>query len=263
MTPSNPFHENWGVNFAEPAYTPRDFGLLQLSDADPIIAWMEENELQGGGSPVYDEHGYFMGTDDGGLQGEAIVMKRDDFVQGMKHEEALSLATYLDENDKDAEIRLYYHFRELSNRPDWDGFITIEEGIDWAKSHPNAASNPTPDNTLYVDANLLDLGFLTMQNSGLKAGQDYRYVNLYDYVNGKSLRSINTTYALGNTKIKLLDNNGTISFQGDIYDWDYHKNSPMRNFLIFLERKRTGLNDNHEFQVKIYGTTKINKKWPF
>ena len=263
MTPSNPFHENWDVNFAEPTYTPRDFGLLQLSDADPIIAWMEENELQGGGSPVYDEHGYFLGTDDGGLQGCVIVMRREDFVQGMKHEFALSLATDLDERDKDAESRLYFHYRNLCNRPDWDGFVTINEGVAWAKRHIDALSNPSPENTLYIDASLLDLGYLTIQNSGLEVGNDYTNVNLYNYVNRNSIKSINTTYALGNTSMKLLDNQGTIVFRGDEYNWDYHDGSPMRNILVFFERARTGVNDKHGFKVSIYGTAKINKRWPF
>ena len=63
--------------------------------------------------------------------------------------------------------------------------------------------------------------------------------------------------------IKLLDNNGTVGFRGDVYDWDYHDGSPMRNTLIFFERLRTGLNDDHGFNVSIYGTAKINQKWPF
>ena len=215
-------------------------------------------------SPVYDVNGYFLGTDDEGLQGEAVVMKREDFRQGMSHQDALSMATDLCENNREeAEIRMNRHYASLRNRPDWDGFVTIDEGIAWAKSHIGALENPTPDNTLYIDANLLDMGFLTVQNSGLKIGQDYTNVNLYDYVNKKSLRSIHTAYALGNTGIRLIDNEGTISFRGDTYDWDYHGNNPFRNTLIFFERARTGINERHGFKVSIYGTTRISKKWPF
>ena len=82
-------------------------------------------------SPIYDVNGYFLGTDDEGLQGEAIVMRREDFRQGMSHKKALSLATDLDENNKDAEIRLYSHFSQLGNRPDWDGYLTKSETDDW------------------------------------------------------------------------------------------------------------------------------------
>lgn len=41
-------------------------------------------------SPIYDEEGKLIGTDDEGLQGEAIIMNKSNFKQGMSHEEALS-----------------------------------------------------------------------------------------------------------------------------------------------------------------------------
>ena len=145
----NSFHENWGIGFAQRAYTPRDFGLTQLSDVDPIIAWMEENEMKGSGSPIYDEHGYFMGTDNGGLRGEAIVMRKEDFRQNMKHEDALALATDLDANDKDAEIRFYMRFSQLRNRPDWDGYLTLSEANEWYRDGSGES--------LFVDLSQIDL----------------------------------------------------------------------------------------------------------
>ena len=100
-------------------------------------------------SPIYDVNGYFLGTDDEGLQGEAIVMRREDFRQGMSHKKALSLATDLDENNKDAEIRLYSHFSQLGNRPDWDGYLTKSETDDWWL-HGNGEP-------LFVDMERIDL----------------------------------------------------------------------------------------------------------
>ena len=215
-------------------------------------------------NPIYDRLGYFLGTDDCGLQGDLIVMDRKNFKQNMSHDEALKNSTYFDMyHYSEAKTRCLEHFNSLKDRPDYDGFVTISEGIQWAKSHPNAMNHPTPDNTLYIDAAQLDLGFLTVENSGLKVGDDYVNINLYDFVNRKSPRSVNTDYALGNTGIKLLDDQGTISFSGDVYDWDYHKKSPMRNSLIFLERLRTGLDDNHGFKVCIYGTAKLDQTWPY
>ena len=35
-------------------------------------------------------------------------------------------------------INLWNHWADLNSRPDWDGFVTIEEGIAWAKDHPNS-----------------------------------------------------------------------------------------------------------------------------
>jgi RHS repeat-associated protein len=215
-------------------------------------------------NPIYDRFGYFLGTDDRGLQGDLIVMDRKNFQQNMSHDDALNNSTYFDMHHySEAEARCLDHFNSLKDRPDYDGFVTISEGIQWAKNHPNAKFHPTPDNTLYIDAAQLDLGFLTVKNSGLNVGDDYVNINLYDFVDRKNPRSVNTTYALGNTGIKLLDNKGTISFSGDVYDWDYHTKSPMRNSLIFFERLRRGLDDSHGFKICIYGTAKLNQTWPF
>ena len=42
------FYDKWGDYYSRPAYEPRDFGLKQLSDVNPDIAWMEANEMHGG-----------------------------------------------------------------------------------------------------------------------------------------------------------------------------------------------------------------------
>lgn len=39
-------------------------------------------------SPIYGIDGAFLGTDDQGLQGKAIVMEAENFEQGMSHEDA-------------------------------------------------------------------------------------------------------------------------------------------------------------------------------
>ena len=215
-------------------------------------------------APIYDRWGNFLGTDDQGLKGKAIVMDKGDFTQSMSHKDALR--HNLDKDgfqSKFAYGKFTRHYSGLKNRPDYDGFVTISEGIQWAKDHPNAKTHPNPDNTLYINAAQLNFGFLTVDNSGLQVGDDYTNVNLYFYVNRKNYRSICTTYALGNIGIKLLDDNGMISLKGDVYDWDFHDGSPMRNTLVYLERLRTGLNDNYGFNVCIYGTAKIKKNWPF
>ena len=40
-------------------------------------------------NPIFDWQGNFLGTDDRGIQGEAIIMNKWDFQQNMSHEEAL------------------------------------------------------------------------------------------------------------------------------------------------------------------------------
>lgn len=272
MTPSNPYHENWGVNFAEKTYTSVEVKQMLWSMGISTEVWMMGNEMHGGGgSPVYDEHGYFLGTDDGGLQGEAIVMKRSDFVQGMKHEEAISLATYLDENDKDAEIRLYYHFRELCNRPDWDGFVTVNEGIAWAESHMGALQNPTPNNMLYINTSLLDFGNLSASDFENGEG-NVSFINLYTLYNvlystkNDKLRS--TVYALGKVHILLEDAaKGTISIHNDCFndkervtDYDWNSGGGLfRSIGIILETKRANLPEGAGFRVYYYGKGHLNR----
>ncbi|MBP9993418.1 MAG: hypothetical protein KBT67_00535 [bacterium] len=83
-------------------------------------------------SPIYDVNGNFLGTDDEGLQGEAIVMRKKDFKQGMSHQDALSFATDLAENNREeAEMRMNQHYASLRNRPDWDGYLTKQEADEW------------------------------------------------------------------------------------------------------------------------------------
>ncbi|MDZ4746560.1 MAG: RHS repeat-associated core domain-containing protein, partial [bacterium] len=42
-------------------------------------------------SAVYDEDGNLLGTDNQGLQGKPIVMRKQFFIQGMNHDDALAL----------------------------------------------------------------------------------------------------------------------------------------------------------------------------
>lgn len=67
MTPSNPYHENWGVNFAEKAYTTVEVKQMLWSMGVSTENWMMGNEMHGGGgSPqncFYDEKGNYWGTD--------------------------------------------------------------------------------------------------------------------------------------------------------------------------------------------------------
>ncbi|MBQ1469861.1 MAG: hypothetical protein IIZ29_03295, partial [Schwartzia sp.] len=41
-------------------------------------------------NPIYDLSGNFLGTDDRGIAGSAIIMDKKNFRQGMSHSEALS-----------------------------------------------------------------------------------------------------------------------------------------------------------------------------
>jgi RHS repeat-associated protein len=224
-------------------------------------------------SPIYGQNGDFLGTDDQGLQGKAIVMNEKKFEQGMKHEDAMKNSLGVEGLNSDvAKSNLLSSYNGLKDRPDYDGFVTISEGIDWAKSHPNVKDNPSPSDALYLDASKLDYGDLTVANIGLGEGQKGN-VNLFDFVQWTNSDSRNTTYALGNTQIQLLNaKTGSIKLFSDMYDWDYHGNvtpkyvplqfgqtphidgNTTRDKLINVERGRSGITDAHGFPVYIYGT---------
>jgi hypothetical protein len=213
-----------------------------------------------------------LGTDDQGLQGKAIVMDKDKFKQGMSHEAALGNSLGAEGLSSDAAgSKLLAHYDNLKTRPDYDGVVTIGEGVEWAKQHPNTLpNNITADNSLYLDASKLNFGDLSVKNIGLQEGQKGN-VNLLDYVkfNGSSF---STTYALGNTQMQLLNaKSGNVKLFWDDYNWDFH-NYPQalrdagklpantRDRLIYFERQRAGLNDSHGFRVFIYGTGTIKTK---
>jgi len=99
------------------------------------------------------------------------------------------------------------HFKKLPTRPDYDGFVTIQEGISWAKSHPYALKKTTSDNTLYIDASKLDFGNLSTSDfpeEGVIKNQDLlNKGNLYSSILNHTLAA--TVYALGNVNMILQD----------------------------------------------------------
>lgn len=152
-------------------------------------------------SPIYDQDGNFMGTDDEGLQGAPIIMNSKNFQQGMAHSDAVKQDLGADGlNNGAALTNLAEHFVNLPNRPDFDGFVTIQEGVDWARSHPGALDNPTPDNTLYLDASKLDFGYIS--TSDFTRGLNVTTPINLNTVPNFSASSVNqtlraTVYALG------------------------------------------------------------------
>lgn len=231
-------------------------------------------------NPIYDKQGDFLGTDERGIQGEGIVMDKKDFKQGMSHQDALAKGTMYSQLPKlqrpEMRKKIESHSAGLSSRPDYDGFVTIQEGIDWAKQRPNTLGNNDPNDALYLDASKLNFGNLSvsdMRHLGFTDGVTGP-INLFDYVGWSSSSSRASTYALGNTQIQLVESqSGTVRLFSDIYDWDFHGEVPQptihqrghlpplpkstRDKLIFFERGRAGINDSHGFRIFIYGTGTI------
>lgn len=227
-------------------------------------------------SPVYGTDGNFLGTDDEGLKGKAIVMNKSDFTQGMKHEDAAkkdlapnggkeyykAIPSYTNY------VNFYNHYNNLPNRPDYDGFVNIREGIDWAKSHVGALKNPTPDNMLYIDASKLDFGNITTSDFKNGVGKSSP-INLNTKGNFAVAQTnytlASTVYALGRVYITLLNNTGSVKIVNDFNlpfdratDYDWNKGGSIwRKGLINYERWSEGLNDTHGFRTFYYGTGQL------
>jgi hypothetical protein len=116
-------------------------------------------------SPVYDQEGTLLGTDDQGLTGKAIVMDKANFQQGMKHDDALksSLGVGGLKDDK-AKSNLVTSLKSLPSRPDYDGKITLDEANKWYRE---GGGKP-----LFVDAAKVDLSPVEKSDFG-KVGDSF------------------------------------------------------------------------------------------
>ncbi len=100
-------------------------------------------------NPIYGKDGSFLGTDDKGLQGSAIIMDKRHFSQGMTHNEAMTYNVGSSSMSSANRASMNSHFNELKNRPDYDGKLTFYEAIKWYNKGTGEA--------LYVDASKINL----------------------------------------------------------------------------------------------------------
>ena len=121
-------------------------------------------------NPIYDLNGFFLGTDDKGLQGKAIMMKREHFKQNMRHS-AAELVGNIDKSiysvSEEAKNRVNIHHASLPDRPDWDGKITDAEARDWYRTGQGAP--------LYINMEKLDLKPVTLEHFTKLEGNPYNF----------------------------------------------------------------------------------------
>ena len=217
-----------------------------------------------GQNPIYDTEGNFLGTDNTGLQGYYFVMDKKHFIQGMSNIEAGNYAI-LGTIPSDVESRINNHYNNLPNRPDYDGFVTVSEGISWAKSHPNALKKPTADNMLYIDASQLDFGALSTSDFpkvGVSTPQNlFSNQNIVESIANPELMA--TVYALGRVDMILTNRaQGTVKIVNNSatdYDWNAGGGSK-RNAFIRTNNALFGINPNiHGFKTFYYGVGTLRK----
>jgi hypothetical protein len=201
-------------------------------------------------APIYDPDGNFLGTDDQGLQGKAIVMNAKNFTQGMSHTEALGYSLGSKGMNEGGLDRLLEHKAGLSERPDWDGIVTVAEAQNWRE-----IGNGQP---LFVDISQMrfNTSALTVRDFG---DNDQMFVNFYNVFNihadnenvlwrPASDRTLSRVY--GTVRVVLINReNGTITLaQRENGSFDSYDFAGWRAWIA-------GAGDNFDFFG--YGTARI------
>ena len=199
--------------------------------------------------PIYSTEGYLLGTDDTGIQGEQIIMDKKNFKQGMKTEEALKYDLGEDGLiSEDAVNRFNDSYAHLKDRPDWDGYITLEEANEWYRS---GSGDP-----LFADISKIDFsGYVSLGKKSV--GKIYK-VNLF-------LGSLQLDDALvyGTISVKRYPNHGIRAYS-DHYDFDIKKPWILhlgRNVLTIVGAKVAG--KGKPYDINIYGEKKIKPILPW
>jgi RHS repeat-associated protein len=180
-------------------------------------------------APIYDTEGEFLGTDDEGLQGKAIIMDEKDFKQGMSHESALAKSKGAEGlSGEEAMSKFSSHYDSLKDRPDYDGKLTLDEANDWYRNGGGES--------LYVNLKDIDLSNIYTEDFS-KVGETKAF-NLFT-----SSNSINDMRVYGNMTLKLYPDDKVRAYS-DVYDFEMHNSkNPLnwpRNAATYIGRKVAG-----------------------
>ena len=197
--------------------------------------------------PIYDIFGNFLGTDDEGLQGDAIIMNSENFIQGMSPDEALSYSLgYGGLAGDNAKRRLSNHYDNLPSRPDYDGYLTLEEANQRYRSGSGEA--------LFTSLEKIDLSGI--YSLGENYIGDERTFNLF--LNSNSL---NDALVYGSIRLKRYPNDLVKAFN-DIYDFEMHGgilNLP-RDIATKIGKVVAG--EGKSYKIQIYGSKKLSPLFP-
>ena len=201
-------------------------------------------------SPIYDEEGKLLGTDDEGLQGVAIIMNKSNFKQGMSHEEALSHDLgYNGLVDDEARTNYLRSYTSLKDRPDYDGYLTLEEANKWYRE-----GNGQP---LFTSLAKIDLSGI--YSLGERYVGEIKSFNLLLHSG-----SLNDGLVYGNVTLKRYPNHSVRAFS-DKYDFEMHNGrNPLnwgRNIETVIGNRVAG--KGQAYEINIYGSAKLTPFLPW
>ncbi|MDD2386984.1 MAG: RHS repeat-associated core domain-containing protein [Bacteroidales bacterium] len=209
-------------------------------------------------NPIYDLSGKFLGTDDLGLQGDAIIMNASDFKQGMSNDDAMAKGKTLDNmsNGQALEFanngnfeKFLDHYNSLSSRPDWDGHLTLDEANDWYNNGNGQA--------LYTDLGKIDLS--NLYSKGEKYVGEKKTISLF-----RASSSTNDALVYGQITLKRYPNHQVRAYS-DEYNFEMHNpwnplNWP-RNIQTGIGRHYAG--DGQKYDINIYGSKTLKPLYPW
>ena len=198
-----------------------------LADKYPGISpyaycnWNPLNRIDPDGRrPVYSTDGEFLGTDDSGLQGQALIMDSKLFKQNMSNESATSFDLGVDFLSDNAFDKYSNHYHGLSSRPDWDGVLTLSEANNWYRT---GGGEP-----LFVDASKIDLSSLKKSEfSKIGISKNVNFLDPQHF-------NLNTGLVYGTIQVTSINKDGTIRLGNingllDTYNFDLQKGRFWRN----------------------------------
>jgi len=228
----------------------QDFNRYSYARNNPLMYTDPTGNLY---NPIFDWEGTFLGTDDRGLKGEAIIMNKNDFKQNMSHNDALRLGTLRSQLpmiiNADILSKIDNKVASFPSRPDWDGHLTLKEANDWYKNGNGDA--------LYVDLGKINLaGIFSL---GEKYVGQVKAVNLL-FNSG----SINDGLVHGNITLKRYPDHTVRAFS-DEYNFKMHSwKNPMnwgRNFEAMIGGRVAGKGTPYE--INFYGSNKLTPIFPW
>jgi RHS repeat-associated protein len=201
-------------------------------------------------SPIYDREGELLGTDNQGLQGDAIVMDEKDFKQSMDHEEAKK-KDLGEDGFVSGKAYAKYHksYNSLPNRPDYDGYLTLAEANEWYR---NGSKDP-----LFVDLSKIDMS--NLYSLGEKHVGERKSISLF-----KASASINDALVYGSFVMTRYPNH-QVRASFDRYDFEMHKG---RSITTWARNQATKIGAwvagyGRPYEVYFYGSKTLKHLYPW
>lgn len=234
-------------------------------------------------SPIFDENGTLLGTDDQGVKGDAIVMNKKDFKQGMSHSDALSkgtLATNLADGSAARENAEKF-MADAKNRPDYDGALTLNEVNSWARHGSSNAQSQYGNGNLFVDVGKIDTSSFDYKEISSANSKGNYYFNFLSFgsaawnttMNYMGSDTNNTGLVYGNLRLEITSesmnrNNATLSIGNrntrlvDTYDFNTTKGSYYKRTANAIGAHTATIGGKYKivtYDIYGYGTKTISK----